>query len=79
MALGKGFGKPGREVAGSIPGSPGVVSGSLFGQFWDVLGSDWEWFGDVFGWVWDGFEKMSDGVGWGPKMKIFKSDREYFC
>ena len=53
----------------------GVISGSLFRQFWDVLGCVWEWFGDVFGWVWDGFGK---NVGRGRKMKIFKNGREYF-
>ena len=52
-----------------------VISGSLFRQFWDVLGCVWEWLGDVFGWVWDGFGK---NVGRGRKMKIFKTDREYF-
>ena len=51
-----------REVVGSIPGSPKVISGSLFRRFWDVLGCVWEWFGDVFRWIWDGLEKMSDGV-----------------
>ena len=43
-----------REVAGSIPGFPKVVSGSLFRKFWNVLGCVWEWFGtfsDRFGMV----------------------------
>ena len=53
----------------------GVISGSLFRQFWDVLGCVWEWFRDVFGWFWDGLGK---NVGRGRKMKIFKNDREYF-
>ena len=61
-------------VAGSIPGSPKVGSGSAFHQFWDVLGCVWEWFGNVFGWVWDGFEK---NVGRGRKNKLSKNDREY--
>ena len=64
-----------REAAGSIPGSPKVISGSLFRQSWDVLGCVWEWFRDVFGWVWDGFGK---NVGRGRKMKISKNGREYF-
>ena len=47
----------------------GVISGSLFRQFWDVLGCVWEWFRDVFGWFWDGLGKMSGGV---EKSKISK-------
>ena len=53
----------------------GVISASLFRQFWDVLGCVWEWFGDVFGLFWDGFGK---NVGRVRKMKSFKNDREYF-
>ena len=49
-------------LAGSIPGTPGVGSGSFFRQFWDVLGSVWEWYGDSFRHILEGFEKMSDGV-----------------
>ena len=61
------------EVAGSIAGSPKVVSGSLFRQFWDELGCVWECFRDVFGWIWDGFGKT---VGWDRKIHIFKNGRE---
>ncbi len=71
MALGQGFGKPGREVAGSIPGSPtGSIPGSPgsvrghffvdFGMSWDVSGSGLGTFSDGFGMV---LKKMSDGVG----------------
>ena len=54
---------------------PEVSSGSLFRDFSDVLGSVWEGLGDLFGQVWEGFGK---NVRWGPKMNIFKIDREYF-
>ena len=52
-----------REAAGSIPGSPKVVSGSLFvnfGMSWDVSGSGLGTFSDGFGMV---LENMSDGDG----------------
>ena len=55
-----------REAAGSIPGSPKVISGSFrghffvnFGMSWDVSGSGLGMFSDGFGMV---LEKMSDGV-----------------
>ena len=54
-----------REVAGSIPGSPKVISGSFrghffvnFGMSWDVSGSGLGTFSDGFGLV---LENMSDG------------------
>ena len=54
-----------REVAGSIPGSPKVISGSFrghffvnFGMAWDVSGSGLGTFSDGFGMV---LEKMLDG------------------
>ena len=54
------------EVAGSIPGSPKVISASFwahffvnFGMSWDVSGSGLGTFSDGFGMV---LEKMSDGV-----------------
>ena len=52
-----------------------VIFGSLVRQFGDVLGCVWEWSGDVFRQVWEGFGK---NVRRGPKIKIFKNDREYF-
>ena len=55
-----------REVAGSIPGSPKVISGSFrghvvvnFGMSWDVSRSGLGTFSDEFGMV---LERMSDGV-----------------
>ena len=52
-------------MAGSIPGSPKVISGSFrghffvnFGMSWDVSGSGLGTFLDRFGMVW---ENMSDG------------------
>ena len=66
-------------VAGSIPGFPKVVSGSLFrhlfinfGMSWDVFGSGLGTFPDGFGMV---LEKMSGGV---ETRKFKKKCREYF-
>ena len=68
-----------REVAGSIPGSPKVISGSFWGHFfvnfgmsWDVSGSGLGTFSDGFGMV---LEKMSDGV---EKQKFSKMTGSIF-
>ena len=47
-----------RDVAGSIPSSPKVGSGSLFREFWGVSGSGLGTFSDGFGMV---LKKISDG------------------
>ena len=53
----------------------GVISESLFRQFWDVLGCVWEWFRDVFGWFWDGLGK---NVGGAEKSKNSKMTGSIF-
>ena len=75
LVVGPGIGRsPGR-----FPAPPRSVRGHFFinfGMSWDVSGSGLGTFSDGFGRV---LKKMSDGVGWGRKMKIIKNVREYFC
>ena len=66
-----------REVAGSIPGSPKVISGSFRGHFFVNFGMSWDVSGSGLGTFSDGFGMVLKNIGRGQTMEKIKNAREY--